>query len=144
MIGVGLFQYLTADSGIAALVNGRIYRDTIFSKGALLPNIVFFKTNTDDIDSLDGENSTREYRFQFSCFARTKDEADELAELVHSRLIPRSDSSGPSPTPYYDLPDGTHIQSARLHDARDLPAEEGPGETIRHSMLEINFTFENS
>ncbi len=139
----GLYLYLTSDATIQNLISGRAYPDSLMAKNAPFPLLVFFQTNGDSIESLDGDNPTEIKRFQFSCFSRDQLTAKTLQKAVRSRLVPKSDASGSTPTVSYDLPDGTHIQSARLHDERDLPAEEGPGESIRHSMIEVEFTYEN-
>ncbi len=138
----GLYKYLTQDTTIQGLVNGRVYPDSLMAKGAAFPLLVFFQTNAEPIESLDGDNPTEIKRFQFSCFDRTHLGVKLLQRAVRSRLVPKSDGSGSTTTVSYDLPDGTHIQAARLHDERDLPAEEGPGESIRHSMIEVEFTYE--
>ncbi len=140
----GLYGYLTSDSTIQNLISGRAYADSLMAKGAAFPLIVYFQTNAESIESLDGDNPTEIKRFQFSCFARAHLTAKTLQRAVRSRLVPKSDGSGSTTTVSYDLPDGTHIQAARLHDERDLPSEEGPGEAIRHSMIEVEFTFETS
>ena len=139
----GLYKYLTQDAAISALVNTRVYMDSEMAKGATLPLVVCFQTHGESFESLDGDNPTELKRFQFSCFARNNLSALTLRRAIRSRLVPKSDGSGSTPTVSYDLPDGTHIQSARLHDERDLPAEEGTGESIRHSMIEVEFVYEN-
>ena len=144
MIEVGLFQYLAADSAVSGIVGGRIHRDTILPKGYALPALLYFLIHSESFESLDGDNPTELKRFQFSCFARDNDTAVNLRKAVRSLLVPKSDGSGSTPTVNFDLPDGTHIQSARLHDERDLPSEEGIGEIVRHSMIEVEFVYENS
>lgn len=144
MIEKGLWRYLADDSTISGFVSSRIYRDTILPKGYSLPAINYFQVEGESIESLDGDNSTEIKRFQFSCRAATQDVATTIRNAVRSLLVPKSDGSGTTATVSFDLPDGTHIQSARLHDERDLPSEEGIGESIRHSMIEVEFTYENS
>lgn len=138
----GLYKYLTADGDVETLVGGRIY-PTKLPKGYALPAIVYFQSNGESIESMDGDNPTEIKRFQFSCFARDSSTAKTLRRAVRSRLVPKSDSSGTTATVAYDLPDGTHIQSARMHMELDLPYEEGSGETIQHSMIEVEFVYEN-
>ena len=144
MIEKGIWLYLAQDAAITALTSTRIYRDTILPKGYTLPAINFFEVHTEPIESLSGENPTDTKRFQFSCRAATQDVATSLRNAVRSLLVPKSDGSGVTTTVNYTLPDGTYVQSARTHDARALPSEEGPGESIRHSMVEVEFTYENS
>lgn len=144
MIETGLWKYLAADPTVSGLVGSKIYRDMILPKGYDLPALMFFQIHAESFESLDGDNPTELKRFQFSCFGRTYDAAKNLAAAVRSLLVPKSDGSGATQTVTFDLPDGTHIQSARLHDERDLPSEEGIGETIRHSMIEVEFVYENS
>lgn len=139
----GLYRFLVADATVNGYVAGRVYR-VMLPKTYELPAIVYFKvTIGEEIESLDGENSTESRRFQFSCFARDAKTPTLMARSLRSLLVPKSDGTGITPVVSYDLPDGTHIQSARLHDERDLPYEEGPGGFIHHSLVEIEFVYEN-
>jgi hypothetical protein len=144
MIEQGIWRYLADDPTVSGIVSTRIYRDTILPKGYSLPAINFFEVETEPIESLSGESPTDTKRYQFSCRASTQDVANNLRDAVRSLLVPKSDGSGATTTVNYTLPNGTYIQAARTHAARALPSEEGPGESIRHSMVEVEFTYENS
>jgi len=137
MIEKGIWRYLADDPTVSGIVSTRIYRDTILPKGYSLPAINYFQVHGESIESLDGDDLTEIKRFQFSCRAATQDAATSLRNAVRALLVPKVGSSV-----NYTLPDGTYVQSAMLHDERDLPSEEGPGESIRHSMIEVEFTYE--
>ena len=137
MIEKGIWLYLAQDATVTALTSTRIYRDTILPKGYSLPAINYFQVHGESIESLDGDDLTEIKRFQFSCRATTQDVATSLRNAVRALLVPKVGGSV-----NYTLPDGTYVQAACLHDERDLPSEEGPGESIRHSMIEVEFTYE--
>ena len=138
----GLYQFLNHDSTIAGLTQGRIYGVMIPAKASgIYPCIVHLMVASDPIESLDGDNPTETRRFQFDCYGRTRKESRLLSRAVRSLLVPKSDGSGSTPTVSYDLPDGTHVQSARLHIDQDLPFEVGGGGYVFRALLDIELTY---
>lgn len=138
----GLFLFLTGNAAVSNLVGQRVY-PVLLPKGATLPAIVHLIVASDPIESLAGDNPTETRRFQFDCFAKTRKESRILSRAVRSLLVPKSDGSGSTADVSYDLPDGTHVQQARLHIDQDLPYEEGEGGYIHRALLDVEMTYTN-
>jgi hypothetical protein len=140
----GLYRFLIGDPTVSGFVGQRVYKH-VLPVGYVLPAIVMLIVASEPIESLDGDNATESRRFQFDCLAQLPDVASTLARGVRSLLVPKSDGSGTTTTTSYDLPDGTHVQAARMHLDNDLNPEEGAGPSgnmFRH-VLDIQFVYNN-
>jgi hypothetical protein len=137
----GLYGFLNSDPTIRNLVEGRIYGVMLPPKDYTLPAIVHLVVASEPLESLDGDNPTETRRFQFDCYGKTRKESRLLSRAVRSLLVPKSDGSGSTTTVSYDLPDGTHVQSARLHMDQDLPFETGEGGYIFRAVLDVELTY---
>lgn len=137
----GLYGYLNGDPTIRNLTNGSIYAVMLPAKSYTLPAIVHSMVAAESIESLDGDNPTETRRFQFDCYAKDRKTTRVLSRAVRSLLVPKSDGSGSTSTVSYDLPDGTHVQAARLHMDQDLPFETGEGGYIFRAMLDVELTY---
>ena len=137
----GLYQFLSSDATVNAMVAGRIYGVMLPALDYKLPAIVHLMVASEAIESLDGDSPTETRRFQFDCYGRTRKESRVLSHAVRSLLVPKSDGSGTTTTVTYDLPDGTHIQAARLHIDQDLPFETGEGGFLFRALLDIELTY---
>jgi hypothetical protein len=69
-----------------------------------------------------------------------------LSRAVRSLLVPKSDGSGTTSTVSFALPDGTVVESSRLHSDQDLTPEEGAGGTggiIFRALIDLEITYQN-
>ena len=81
----GLFAFLTANTGISALVGARIYPLKI-PEGATLPALVYHKINGPSEHSKDGDMSLNHPRFQLTCWATKYADAKAVRTAVATAL----------------------------------------------------------
>jgi hypothetical protein len=138
----GLYQFLTNDLTVRGLVGNRVYSGML-PKGYVLPAIVHSMIAASPFESLLGDNPTEIRRFQFDCFAKDHRTTRILSHALRSLLVPKSDGSGSTQDASFALPDGTFVQSSRLHIDQDLAFEEGSGGYIYRALLDIEISYMN-
>lgn len=141
----GLYLFLTSDPVISGIVGQRVYGGML-PLGYVLPAIVQSLVAAEPFESLQGDNPTEIRRFQFDCFAKDRKTTRILSRAVRSLLVPKSDGSGATQDASFNLPDGTVVQSSRLHIDQDLAPEEGaggPGGTVYRALLDVEITYTN-
>lgn len=139
MIEQGLYQQLTADPGVAALVGKRVF-GSLMPKDTALPAIVFSVVSSGTVESLKGRNRAEIARVQFDAYAPNYLDARRLSDRVRDALVPAADDVADDFFPY-DLPDGTEIQSAKVHSDVDNPFEIGEGGYVCRSLLDLEFFY---
>lgn len=80
-INEALYGYLSANAGIVALINDRIYPE-IADAGAPLPYIVYTQINKNSVHSSEGSAGLAFRRIQFSIWATTTSERQSIAEAL--------------------------------------------------------------
>jgi len=99
MVEQGLFELITQDVGVSALVGAKAYW-ILAPKGATLPYLILSRVNTADSYDFNGAKQFREGLFQISCFATDYYSSKSLGKTVRSVLqsfignLPDSDSTG--------------------------------------------------
>ena len=89
-----LYGSLTASAGVAVLVGAdsaaRIYPDAMPEDGTY-PVIVFSRTGTEPIVTIDGMRHGEFVTMQMQCWANTRAASDAVADAVESALIAAGD-----------------------------------------------------
>lgn len=140
MIEVGLQQYLQAAPTVRSLVAKRVYA-VLMKKGVQLPAVVYSTVASVPIASLDGDNPTESKRFQFDSYAEDYVTSVILSNAIRSLLVPKSDFSGTAQSTTYNLPDGTVVQGALVHEDHDFPFEVGEGGYIFRRLLDVQLIY---
>ena len=96
MIEEQIFSILTADSGLSAIVDSRIYPMSIPQEGRT-PCIVYQKITGPRLYDHGGESGLAYPRFQFSCWANSYSGAKALADALRSAFSAYSDRSATVP-----------------------------------------------
>lgn len=141
----GLYLFLTGDPTISGLIGKRMYGGML-PESYKVPALVYSIVSTEPWESLSGDNPEEIRRFQFDCFAADYKTTRILSRAVRSKLVPKSDGSGSTVDVSFELPDGTIVQSSRLHIDNDLAPEEGAGGssgTLFRALLDIEITYLN-
>jgi hypothetical protein len=81
-----IYTRLSGDAGVTALVGTRIYR-RVLPQDSTLPAITYTQVSERPLVNLDGENTTRNARFQFDCFGSTDSAAEDLADALRAAMI---------------------------------------------------------
>ena len=89
-----LYGVLTASAGVDALIGtgsaARMYPDAMPEDGAY-PVVVFSRTGTEPIVTIDGFRHGEFVTMQMQCWAETRAAADALADAVESALLSAGD-----------------------------------------------------
>ena|SRR5437763_5061086 len=85
MIEQGLFQLVTADSGVSALVGNKMYW-VLAPKGGVIPYIVATRVATSDIYTMAGTTSLRNTLIHLNCFATDYYSSRAIAKAVRNVL----------------------------------------------------------
>lgn len=83
-----VFDYLSGDPGVAALVGERIYLNRLAEK-ALIPAITYHRVDaprTYTFDAFEDTDAWVQARVQFNCWSNTPDEAMTVGEAVLAAL----------------------------------------------------------
>lgn len=81
-----LVAALDAAAGVTALVGTRIYPDARPMETAL-PAIVYLRTGTSFEMTIHGTVALTRAQMGIGCYGRTRDEAEEVADAVHTALL---------------------------------------------------------
>lgn len=84
-----IYTTLTGDAGVSALVSTRVYPMDM-PQNATLPALTYTRVSETPLVNLDGENATRNSRYQVDCFASTYTGAQALAEAVKAAMVTNS------------------------------------------------------
>jgi hypothetical protein len=148
MIESGLYQFLTTNALITALLGGKasVYF-SVLPKQPALPAIRFFRVaspNAAETLDLPGYgNQTIAGRFQFDALASDSNanpmnnsgylSAALLSQAVRTQLLAQATDT---------LPDGTLLQDVRIHDEFDQDFEQGGTGYIFRRTLDVSLIYE--
>lgn len=86
----GLYAWLNAQAGITALVGANIYPeiipDQVFDAATKRPCLVFSRQSTERTRTFCGTIGLMASTFSIDCYARTYDDAEQLAQAVRAAL----------------------------------------------------------
>jgi hypothetical protein len=85
MIESSLYEHLSGDSEVAALVSSRVYPAAI-PQGAAMPAVAYRLISSLDLDGLDGSIGVRKAAVQVDCYAATYMEVKTLAAAALEAL----------------------------------------------------------
>jgi len=128
MIEQGLFQILTNESTITALVGAKVYW-ILAPKGATLPYVIASRVATEDTHTVDGAIGLRGGLFQVDCYATDYYTSVAIANAVRKFLgayrgnLPDTDS--------------TAVQGVLIEKNWDMPYEEGAKGFVYRQLLEF-------
>jgi hypothetical protein len=106
----GIIALLTADSGVSAVVHGRIYK-SVLPRGYKLPAIAVHRYGNTQDYNFAGPINTQEDQVQLDCYAGDAATAQQVAAAVRALL-----------TSYVGtLPDGTVVTACYLERDMDMP-----------------------
>jgi hypothetical protein len=80
-----IFEALTEDSGVAAIVSRRVY-PSLMPQNPTLPAIVYTLISGQQEESHDGPSGLARPRYQFDCYAETATGAFALSEALRLAL----------------------------------------------------------
>lgn len=86
MIEQGLFEYLSANAGVSALVDSRIY-PSVMKQGVDMPVVVFSRIGSQRSRTFCATDSLVLGTFQLDCYDRGYLKAVQLAAAVRSALV---------------------------------------------------------
>jgi hypothetical protein len=133
MFEAGLYQLMKNDSGVSALVSGRIFggRAPKTVTDSSYPLIVWSVVSTVDLYSIQGASGYRTKRVQIDSYARTYIDSVKVSDAVRALL---QNFRG-------TLPDGTFVESSVLITDQDFIFEPGAsGQLFRH-MIEVEISY---
>jgi hypothetical protein len=130
MLHEGLYQKLVGDSGVNAIVNGRVYFQ-LQPKGTSVPSVVIQQATSEDVYHTKGASGFRFVGVQFDSYGANYTQAVQTSNAV--RVLLQSFKGV--------LPDGTSVDGSVVRRDVDLPYEQGPGERgfVYRRMLTIEF-----
>lgn len=106
-----LFDHLTADDGVSAIVDDRVYPNIAEPKAAL-PFITFQSIVTRPVRHLGGSSGIRDATIQIDSWAKSSPGATALAEAVVAALKPFGEAPGDMGTPVVSVR-GVFLDSER-------------------------------
>lgn len=133
MFEAGLYQLMKNDSGISALVSGRIFggRAPKTVTDSSYPLIVWAVISTVDLYSIQGASGYRTKRVQIDAYAKTYIDSIKVSDAARALL---QNFRG-------TLPDGTFVDSSVLIADQDFTFEPGiSGQLFRH-MVEVEISY---
>src|SRR6202012_564091 len=113
MLETGLFQLLTTDATISALIGDRL-DFTKLRKSPQLPAVVMMVITTKDIYSATGANNLRFKRVQFDCYSDDYQQSVTTSDSIRNLLKSKAGVK---------LPDGTFVNGCVVSQDRDMPYE---------------------
>jgi hypothetical protein len=106
----GIITLMNADTGIAGLVSGRIYKN-VLARGYQLPAIAVHRYGGSQDYEFSGPVDISEDQLQIDVYGTDADSCQEVAASVRALLAPFTGS----------LPDGTIVQACYLERDMDMP-----------------------
>ena len=128
MLEQGLFELLTQNEGVHALVGTAVYW-ILAPKGTALPYVVVTRVDTDDAYNFAGATGARDAIFQVDCFASDYYSSRALSLAVRQLLESYTGN----------LPDtnATPVIGVMTEKDWDMPFEEGAKGFVYRAMLEF-------
>lgn len=127
MLETGLFQLLTTDATVSALIGDRLDFAKL-RKNPTLPAVVMQVITTRDIASISGASNLRFKRVQFDTYSTDYQEAvatsNALRNLLKNKIC-------------FTLPDGTFVNGCVIVQDRDMGYEDGANGYVYRRILEV-------
>jgi hypothetical protein len=93
MIGSAIYQLLSTDTAIIAIVGDRVYPHTSSARSSL-PQVVFKVNDGDQEVTLDGPSDLATQQVSVACISQNYDTTDTLGDLVKAALGNEADNWG--------------------------------------------------
>jgi hypothetical protein len=132
MVEKGLYELLTNDAGVSALVGSSVYF-ILAPKGTTLPFIVISRVATNDSYDMVGATGFRGGLFQFDCYA-TDFYSSRAISLAVRRLLESYQGNLPDA-------DATPVSAVLTEKDWDMPYEEGGKGFVYRALLEFRIFF---
>jgi hypothetical protein len=124
----GLFNYLTDDTGVKALISNRLF-PLLAKQGTAFPYAVYSVISAERVHSDDGPALNAMPRVQIDCYGRTYGQAREVFEAMRTALDGFSGFFETNDSP----PEQVNIQAVELLNESDFIEEEGDKRIFRVS-----------
>jgi len=128
----GLYELLTQDPGVSALVGNRVYF-ILQPKGTSVPSVVMSCITTTDLYVMAGNTGKRDGLWQIDCYAVDYYSANAVQLAVRSVL---ENFIGNLPDA-----DATPVIATFIEKCWDMPYEPGAKGFIYRTMLEVRFHY---
>lgn len=132
MLEKGLYQLVTQDSGVSALVGTSVFF-ILAPKGTPLPFIVISRVTTSDCYDMDGATGFREGLFQFDCYA-SDFYTSRAISLAVRQLFENYRGILPGTDP-------VSVSAVITDKDWDMPYEEGGKGFVYRALLEFRIRF---
>lgn len=127
MLEAGLFQLLTTDATVSALIGDRVDFAKL-RKSPQLPAVVMQLITTKEVYSSTGANNLRFKRVQFDSYSTDYLQALSASDAIRNLLKRKFN---------FFLPEGTFVNGCEIVQDRDMPYEDGANGYIYRRMLEV-------
>jgi len=128
----GIYELISQDSGVNALVNGRVYW-ILQTKGTSVPSIVLSIVATGDTYSLNGASGLRDALIQVDAYASNYYDARATSRAVRLLL---ENYSGNMPDA-----DATQVIGCVVEKDWDMPFETGAKGFVYRALLEVRMHY---
>lgn len=135
MIEKGLLQLIASNSGVTALVTGKVYW-VLAPKGAPVPYIVLSRVTTKDSYDMVRDTGLREGLFQVDCYSADFYGSRAIAKAVWNLL---KSYRGTLPDT-----DSTKVQATFIDKDWDMPYQEGAKGFVFRALLHFRVHFEDA
>jgi hypothetical protein len=134
MFEVGLMQLLKNDSGVAALISGRLFGGRVpkDATNSTYPCAVWTVATTVDLYSSDGQSGYRTSRVQFDAYAIKYIDVLNVKEAIKAALQNFKQAT---------LPDGTFVDRMVVIEDRDFETEPGISGQLYRRLLEVEIAY---
>jgi hypothetical protein len=127
MLETGLFQLITTDPTVSALIGTRLDFAKLL-KNRTLPAAVMQLITTKEVYSASGANNLRYKRVQFDSYSTDYLQAVSTSDAIRNLLKSKAG---------FALPDGTFVNGCIVSQDRDMPYEDGATGYVYRRMLEV-------
>ena len=135
MIEKGLCQLVADDTGVSALINGKVYW-ILAPKGAAVPYVVLSNVITKTSYAMEGATGLQEGLFQADCYATDYYGSRAISKAVRDLL---KDYKGNLPDT-----DNTKVQAVFIEKDWDMPYQEGAKGFVYRALLHFRVQFEQA
>lgn len=85
MIPISVYSALRDDSGVSAIINGRVYPN-VAAQSAGLPYIVYSVSSEEEENSISGASGLSKVNFFVNCYSKTYKQSKDMADAVRIAL----------------------------------------------------------
>ena len=130
MIEKGLYELLTQDTGVSALVGSKVFH-ILAPKGTAIPFVVISRVATEDCYDMAGTAGLRSALFQFDCYGSDFYTSRSISLAVRQLLENYRGTLG----------DGSKVSAVITEKDWDMPYEEGGKGFVYRALLGFRFHF---